>query len=235
MIPKVIHYCWFGGKPLPRSVKECIKTWQEKCPDYQIIEWNEKNFDVNSHPFMKTAYETKAWAFVSDYARLKVIYENGGFYLDTDVELLKSLDELCENKCYFGIEQNNCIVATGLGFGAEKGNKTIQDMMKEYDITKFLNGERKKFACPILNTRVLERKGFVKENKLQNLGDVVIYPAEYFDPIAPANTVNLMSENTISIHHYSATWTSKSNRLKRVIINSIGQERISKFKELIKR
>lgn len=234
MIPKVIHYCWFGGNTLPKSVKACIKSWKEKCPDYKIIEWNESNFDVNAHPFIKAAYEAKAWAFVSDYARLRIVYDNGGFYLDTDVELLKSLDSLCEEKCYFGIEQDICAVATGLGFGAEKENKTVLDMLEEYDKIKFLNEEREKIACPILNTRVLEQKGFVKENKLQNLGDVVIYPSEYFDPIAPGKTQNLTSEKTISIHHYSATWTSKSNQLKRRIINVIGQEKISNIKHFIK-
>lgn len=235
MIPKVIHYCWFGGNPLPKSVKECIKSWKEQCPDYDIIEWNESNFDVNSHPFVRAAYEAKAWAFVSDYVRLKVVYENGGVYLDTDVELLKKLDSLLEEKCYFGIQQEGLFVATGLGFGAEKGNKTISNMLKEYDVVDFLNQEREKIACPILNTRVLEKYGFLRENRLQTMEGVTIYPSEFFDPISPGNTRNLISENTISIHHYSATWTSKSNRLKRVIINSIGQERISKFKELIKR
>ncbi len=91
MIPKMIHYCWFGGKPLPKDVLDCIKTWKKYCPDYEIKRWDESNFDVNSHPFMKAAYEAKAWAFVSDYARLKVVYDNGGIYLDTDVELLKNL------------------------------------------------------------------------------------------------------------------------------------------------
>lgn len=235
MIPKVIHYCWFGGNPLPQSVKACIKSWKAKCPDYEIIEWNESNFDVNSHPFIKAAYKEKAWAFVSDYARLKVVYDNGGFYLDTDVELLKSLDSLCAHKCYFGIEQDICAVATGLGFGAEKADKTILDMLEEYDRTVFLNNEREKIACPIINTRVLERRGFVKENKFQNLGDVAIYPSEYFDPIAPGNTKNLTSKKTISIHHYSATWTSKRNRMKRIIINFIGQEKIVKLKGFIRK
>lgn len=91
MIPKIIHYCWFGGNSLPSDVLKCIKTWEKYCPDYEIKRWDESNFDVNSHPFIKAAYESKAWAFVSDYARLKVVYENGGIYLDTDVELLKNL------------------------------------------------------------------------------------------------------------------------------------------------
>ena len=105
MIPKKIHYCWFGKNPLPADVKKCIESWKKYCPDYEIIEWNESNFDITQNPFMKAAYENKAWAFVSDYARLKVVYDNGGIYLDTDVELLKSLDSLLENPCYLAIQQ----------------------------------------------------------------------------------------------------------------------------------
>lgn len=104
MIPKVIHYCWFGGKPIPNDVKKCINSWKKKCPDYEIKCWNESNFDVNAHPFTKAAYEAKAWAFVSDYARLKVVYDHGGIYLDTDVELLKNLDFLLKYDFYIGIE-----------------------------------------------------------------------------------------------------------------------------------
>ena len=106
MIPKVIHYCWFGGNPLPKDVKKCIKSWKKYAPDYEIIEWNEYNFDINCHPFVKTAYEAKAWAFVSDFARLKVIYDNGGIYFDTDVELVKNPDFLLENQCYIGVQQS---------------------------------------------------------------------------------------------------------------------------------
>lgn len=235
MIPKIIHYCWFGGNPLPESAKKCIKTWKEKCPDYEIIEWNESNFDVNSHPFMKAAYEAKAWAFVSDYARLKIIYEKGGFYLDTDVELLKNLDSLCENECYFGIEQDICAIASGLGFGSVKGHSVILDMLKEYDELNFFNVEREKIACPILNTRVLKRKGYVKENKFQYLGNVVVYPSEYFDPICPWTKTNLICDKTISIHHYDASWLSVTQKLKIKIIGLIGQEKIEILKKFIKR
>lgn len=120
MIPKMIHYCWFGGKPLPKDVLDCIKTWEKYCPDYEIKRWDESNFDVNSHPFMKAAYEAKAWAFVSDYARLKVVYDNGGIYLDTDVELLKKPDFLLENQCYIGIQQPESLCTTGLWFWCPK-------------------------------------------------------------------------------------------------------------------
>ena len=121
MIPKIINYCWFGKNPLPTSVKKCINSWKKYCPDYKIIQWDETNFDVKSNMFVKEAYEAKAWAFVSDYARLKVKYENGGIYFDTDVELVKNLDFLLKNSAYIGIQQSEYLCNTGLGFGAEKG------------------------------------------------------------------------------------------------------------------
>ena len=106
MIPKIIHYCWFGGKPLPQNVEMCIKSWREKCPDYEIILWNENNYDINCNTFVRNAYQNKAWAFVSDYARLQIVYENGGIYLDTDVELLKSLNSLLDLNLFLGRQQS---------------------------------------------------------------------------------------------------------------------------------
>ena len=118
-IPKVIHYCWFGGNPLPKSAEKCIKSWQKYCPDYEIVCWNEENFDITQNRYAKEAYEAGKWAFVSDYARLKVIFDHGGIYLDTDVELLKNIDFLLRNACFFGIQQQDNMCATGLGFGAD--------------------------------------------------------------------------------------------------------------------
>ena len=119
MIPKVIHYCWFGGNPLPPDARRCIASWKKHCPDYEIRQWNETNFDISAHPFMRAAWEAKAWAFVSDYARLQVVYTHGGIYLDTDVELKQSLDGLLAHSCYVGLQQVGPLVATGLGFGAQ--------------------------------------------------------------------------------------------------------------------
>ena len=131
MIPKIIHYCWFGQSEMPTEYKRYIETWREKCPNYQIKEWNERNFDINSSAYAKEAYEEKKWAFVSDYARLKIIYDEGGIYLDTDVELIKSLDSLLSEKCFLATETTGYI-ATGLGFGAEQGNEIIKKMLEEY-------------------------------------------------------------------------------------------------------
>lgn len=169
MIPKIIHYCWFGGKPLPKDVLDCIKTWEKYCPDYEIKRWDESNFDVNSHPFMKAAYEAKAWAFVSDYARLKVVYDNGGIYLDTDVELLKKPDFLLENQCYIGIQQPESLCTTGLGFGAQKSSPVVQKMMECYDSISFTDQKKSTFACPWLNDKVIRSFGKVSNEDITYL------------------------------------------------------------------
>ncbi len=235
MIPRVIHYCWFGGKELPRDVQACIASWKKYCPDYEIRQWNETNFDVTAHPFVKAAYEAKAWAFVSDYARLQVVYDYGGVYLDTDVELKKSLDALLDNPCYVALQQVGNWVATGLGFGAEKGSDAVLAMLKAYDGEVFDTNRREQLACPILNTRALASFGVRYAEQVQYLPQVTVYPPRFFDPISPGDAKNLLCEDTVSIHHYSATWQSPKQRLKRRLIQSIGQERVMKLRGLFKK
>lgn len=235
MIPKTIHYCWFGNNPIPNNIKKYIKTWEKYCPDYKIIRWDESNFDVNCNDFVKKAYKEKCWAFVSDYARLKIIYDNGGIYLDTDVELVKSFDSLLENNAYFGVQQIDGKVATGLGFGAVKGAQIIKEMMEIYEKKEFVFNKRNSLACPILNTEVLEKHGFKKTDNILKLESINtnIYPPKYFDPISPGNTKYLMCDETYSIHRYTASWTSNKKRLKRKISNIIGQRRINAIKKFL--
>lgn len=233
MIPKVIHYCWFGGKPLPSDVKKCIKSWKKYCPDYEIKRWDESNFDVYQNEFISSAYKNKAWAFVSDYARLKVIYDDGGIYLDTDVELLKTLDSLLINKCYVGVQQQDLVINTGLGFGAEKGNIAVLKMLEQYNNLMFGKEIANKIACPWLNTKAINALGEYNLENITYLKDVTIYPPTYFDPIAPGDTINLLSDDTFSVHHYSASWTGKSNVLKRKIMRLIGQEKINNIKRFL--
>lgn len=235
MIPKVIHYCWFGGKPLPSSVKKCIKSWKKYCPDYEIKQWNESNFDVNCHPFVQSAYKEKAWAFVSDYARLKVVYENGGIYFDTDVELLKSPDQLLENECYIGVQQDGRFCTTGLGFGAVRHSSVVGEMLRQYDGLVYSPEKKASLACPYLNARVFEALGYRYSEEIRQCEGVTVYPSRYFDPIAPGNTKNLLCADTVSIHHYSASWTNPRQRLKRKLIILIGEERMHRLKKLIKK
>lgn len=237
MIPKIIHYCWFGGNPLPTDVKRCIESWKKMCPDYEIKRWDESNFDVNAHPFTKAAYEAKAWAFVSDYARLKVVCDNGGIYLDTDVELLKNLDSLREYQCYIGVQQAGHLCTTGLDFVAPKPNPVVQQMLRKYDEIVFSEERKTEFACPYLNNAVLEELGYIyNENEPVNLGRTLVLPPKYLDPIAPGEGMKLLRcEDTISIHHYSASWMGNKTRLKRRIIRIIGQENVSKIKQFCQR
>ncbi len=233
MIPKVIHYCWFGGKPLPLDVEQCIRSWKKFCPDYEIRQWNESNYDVGKHPFMKAAYETGSWAFVSDYARLDIIYNHGGVYLVTDVELLKDLQPLLELDCYFGMQQDRNLIATGLGFGAVKGHGAVKKMLEYYDNLTFSTERKVQLACPQLNSAALEACGFVREDKLQVVEGAHIFPCTYFDPLSPGRTRDLTGKDTVSIHHYSASWTSGKQRLKRKLIRLIGEKRIHKIKKLL--
>ena len=232
MIPKIIHYCWFGGKTLPSDVRKCIETWEKYCPDYEIKRWDESNFDVNSHPFMRAAYEAKAWAFVSDYARLKVVYNNGGIYLDTYVELLKNLDFLLENQCYIGIQQPETLCTTGLGFGAEKQNSVVSEMMKCYDSISFSNQEKNTFACPWLNDKVIRSFGAVNDSEITYLESVTVYPSRFFDPISTGNTKNLLCDETVSIHHYAATWAGNRQKWKRKFVRILGEKNVQKIKNI---
>lgn len=237
MIPKTIHYCWFGNKKISRELQKYMKSWKKYCPDYNIIRWDESNFDVNCNEFVKKAYEEKCWAFVTDYARLKIIYENGGIYLDTDVELVRNLDDLLTNDVYFGIQQTDGNIGTGLGFGAIKNSKIIKEMMEVYKERKFDIQNKNNLACPILNTEVLKKYGYKNSDNIEVIDfiNTKIYPPQYFDPISPGNTKNLLCRDTYSIHRYTASWTSFSKKIKRKISNIIGQTRINKIKKIMKK
>ena len=210
MIPKIIHYCWFGGNPLPESVLKCIESWEKYCPDYEIKQWNEDNYDYKKQAYTLEAYEAKKWAFVSDFARLDIIYNNGGIYLDTDVELVKSLDSLLENKCFLAIEQPSHYIATGLGFGAEKGNEAIKEMLDEYSGIHFrlANGIYNIMPpCPARNTAPFYKYGFNLEiDKPINLNGAMVYPPEYFCPFERKINELKITENTYSIHHFDLSW-----------------------------
>ena len=221
-IPKVIHYCWFGNGKMPPITEKCIKSWKKYCPDYEIICWNEENFDINANRYMREAYEAKKWAFVSDFARLKVIYEHGGIYLDTDVELIKSPDDLLENSGFMGFDEKG-IVATGLGFGAEKGNEIIGEFLSDYDDISFIlpDGSYDMTPCPDRNTAALKRLGMDTEKNDQTFMGVRFLRAEYLCPMDYYTGKKTITKNTYSIHHYCATWTSKvtkrTTRIKRII------------------
>ena len=178
MISKVIHYCWFGGAEKPPIVNKCIESWHTHLPDYEFFEWNESNFDVNACVWTKEAYDAKKWAFVSDYARLFVVYNHGGIYLDTDVEIKNehSLDNFLDDDCFLFFE-NEYVVASGLGFGAVKEHKLIGSMLGVYEKQDKFND---KILCPELNTQAVEEAlgGFCRSNVTQTFeydGKVSVY------------------------------------------------------------
>ena len=240
MIPKIIHYCWFGGNPLPESVLKCIDSWKKYCPDYEIKQWNEENYDYKKHAYTLEAYEAEKWAFVSDFARLDIIYNEGGIYLDTDVELIKSLDSLLDNECFLAIEQPSHLIATGLGFGAEKGNDAIKEMLDEYSGVHFKLSKgiyNTTIPCPAKNTAPFYKYGFNLEiDKPTLLGKATVYPCEYFCPFERKINELTITENTYSIHHYDSSWIPSDEKeiINKVIeydkTHSAFQTRIYKYR-----
>ena len=188
MIPKKIHYCWFGRKELPEKAKRCIESWKKYCPEYELVEWNEDNTNISLNPYTQWCYDNKKFAFLSDYIRLIVIEEYGGIYFDTDVEVIRAFDDLLDFKAFFGFETNE-FVNTGVGFGAEAHNPIVEQMIREYE--PLLDGKHGVIGCPHLNTNALLKFGLKQNGKLQNLDNAVVFPVEYFNPYdAPTGCLN---------------------------------------------
>lgn len=196
MLPKIIHYCWFGGKDKPESVLEYINTWKKCMPEYEIKEWNESNFNVESLHFTSQAYMLHKYAFISDYVRMKALYEYGGLYLDTDIKMLKSLDPLCEKGSFVGMEIWDCY-GTGV-IGANKGEDWLRRMMKYYETQNFIGW----FGLPhsIPNTQVLTK--MYPNHSLP----VTIYPIDYLTAKDWKTGEYMITDNTYCIHDYSKTW-----------------------------
>lgn len=215
MIPKIIHYCWFGGGEKPEPVKKCIESWKKCCPDFDIVEWNEHNFDISIMPFTAEAYEVKKYAFVSDVARLFAVYKNGGVYLDTDVELIGNISPLLCDRGIMGFE-NEKYVASGLMIAAEAGHPVIQAMIDEYKPLHFYDSEGKltPVGCPEINTLVMERFGMRRDGSEQFIEGIHVYPAEYFNPMDSLTGRITVTENTYSIHRYSQSWLPAHRRLR---------------------
>ncbi|HAO07959.1 MAG TPA: glycosyl transferase [Chryseobacterium sp.] len=216
MIPKIIHYCWFGKGEKSPLIKRCIDSWKKFCPEYQIIEWNETNFDIHSSKYCKEAYENKMWAFVSDYARLKIIYENGGIYLDTDVELLRNLDFLLDDTFFCGFELNTAI-NTGIGFGAVINSKIAKKMLDEYGGISFVeeSGRFNKTPCTFYNSNALIKEGAVLNNTFQTREDFTIYPTDFFSPKSYETGIVKRTSNTVSIHHFTSSWEDDKSLRKK--------------------
>lgn len=210
LIPKIIHYCWFGNNPMPKNYSQWMVSWKKYCPDYEIIRWDENNYDFSWSQYMREAYENKKWAFVSDVARLDVVYAHGGIYLDTDVELIKPLDDLLYQNCFFGVESGGWI-NTGHGFGAEKGHRVIKKLIELYSDKRFIkeDGRLDLTSCPILQRTVFEQLGYGFDGNMYLGDDFTIYPQNVFCPMNVYDRSISVNSNTISIHHYDCSWNDK--------------------------
>lgn len=221
MIPKKIHYCWFGRNPLPEDAKKCIASWRKFFPDYEIIEWNEDNFDVDSIPYTSQAYQAKKYAFVSDYARFKILYEQGGLYFDTDVEVIKPFEDILEKGGFMGREllaKDGGDVAPGLGLAVEAGHAIYKDLLEAYSKFSFLNedGTLNETTIVKYTTGLLRKHGLETTDKIQKIEGIVIYPTEYFNPLDDLTGKLTITHNTHSIHKYSRTWRPKRPLRKKI-------------------
>lgn len=219
---KTIHYCWFGRNQLPKSAIKCIESWRKYCPDYEIKEWNEDNFDCASNEYIREAYKNKKYAFVSDYARFKILYEHGGVYLDTDVELVKDITTLLENGPYMGCEENGkknffsrsqISVNSGLGLYLKPGNEIIKEILDFYEKFSFYNDDGSINTITVVKivTDILKLNGLKNIYGIQKIGDITIYPKHYFCPLDYYTGALNITDTTYSIHHYIASWQSEDD------------------------
>lgn len=243
MIPKKIHYCWFGRNPLPESAVKCIESWRKYLPDYEIIEWNEDNFDVNTIPYTAQAYAAKKYAFVSDYARFKILYEHGGLYFDTDVEVIRPMDDIIAAGPFMGYEIDPKKgkygeVAPGLGLGALAGMEFYRRLIEEYGTLSFLNpdGSLNQKTIVKYNSELLKEFGLGNTEGIQSVAGMTIYPKEYFNPLNDATGKLEVTKNTRSIHWYTKTWLNVSpmrQKLSRLSHRLFGVHTLAKIRKLL--
>lgn len=231
-IPKIIHYCWFGNKKKPNLVKKCLASWKKTCPDYKFIEWNETNFDVKSNQYVKEAYDKKQYAFVSDFVRLWAVYQYGGIYLDTDVELINSINPLLKNSAFFTSE-DDIHISTGLGFGAEKHHPLVKAILDDYQNVHFINPDKTldRTTCPIRNTKTVHKYygRTLHFDKKLTIDNVCFLPKEYFCPLDYETKELTITKQTYAIHWFGQSWMNPFEKFrktaKRFLTKIIGATR----------
>lgn len=225
MIPKTIHYCWFGGKHIPSEHLKYIESWKKFLPDYNIVKWDESNFDVNAIDFTREAYSVGKFAYVSDYARLRILYEHGGIYFDTDVEVIKPLDDIIEKGAFMAFEKTSFAgkdsilyvnVGLGLGFAVEPHNPIIREALDFYESHHYIypDGHMEQITIVKIITDILKRHGLSRSDVPTTIEGITIYPWDYFCPIEFMSSKLEITANTRTIHHYSASWMSWTDKLK---------------------
>ncbi len=234
MIPRVIHYCWFGRKPMPSLAKKCIISWKKYLPDYEIKEWNEDNFDVNTILYTQEAYKAKRYAFVSDYARFYILYHYGGIYFDTDVEIIKPIDDIIKRGAFIGCEtivkeDVPIYVNPGLGLGVEKKNKVLGDLLNLYSKLHFINADGTHNLKTIVQytTDILLSYGLQKKEGVQYIKNIWIYPKEYFNPYDCELNKMIITNKTRTIHHFAGSWFTKRERFMRFIEKKFGHRGVA--------
>jgi mannosyltransferase OCH1-like enzyme len=236
-IPKIIHYCWFGGGEKPDLVKRCMESWKRHLPDYEIIEWNETNFNLNKNSYVKEAYNSGKFAFVSDYTRVYALNKYGGIYLDTDVEVCKSFNDLLHHSSFWGFEQENYIATSTIG--AEKGNPLIKQFLESYNGIKFIkeDGTFNVLTNVAMITELLEWFGLKKNGLFQEIkGMGTFYPQTFFSPYDYINCQTFKTEKTYTIHHFHKSWLPYKARVKGkvkfLIAKLIGGHNIARLRKL---
>lgn len=215
MIPKKIHYCWFGRGEMPKLAKKCIKSWKKYCPDYEIKEWNEDNFDLDKYPYVREAYDNRKFAFVTDVVRLYALYTEGGIYMDTDVEVLKSLDAFLHHNAFSGFEDEK-YVPTGI-MASEKGGIWAKDNLNYYNGRHFVreDGSMDTTTNVITITNYMIAHGLKQDNTFQDFPNLItLYPKDYFCPLSWNGHEMQMTENTVTIHHFAGSWLPLEVQLK---------------------
>ena len=243
MIPKIIHYCWFGRGELTPLAKKCIASWRRFFPEYEIKEWNEDNFDVNCIPYTADAYKAGKYAFVSDYARFWVLYHFGGVYFDTDVEVIKPMDDVLEKGAFMGFEQLSPrpSVAPGLGLAAEPGMDIYRSIIDRYELMSFFssNGAINSYTMIPMVTDLLKERGLTGSGALELVAGISIYPPDWFNPFDDATGRLRKTENTRTIHWFAKSWLPAEpawkTRTKRLLRRLFGTERLTRLGQFLKK
>jgi hypothetical protein len=244
MIPKVIHYCWFGRGELPALAVKCIASWKKFLPDYEIREWNEDNFDVNIIPYTAEAYKAGKYAFVSDYARFWVLYRYGGVYFDTDVEVIRSMDEIIEKGPFMGLEflhdDGRFAVAPGLGLASESGMSLYREILEKYESLSFFlkDGRQNPYSMIPMVTELLAAKGLKCRGGIEHIEGIDVYPPDWFNPFDDITGRLRKTSNTHTIHWFAKSWLPNEPGwkvfAKRLVRRIIGTESLLRIMSLFR-
>ncbi len=235
---KTIHYFWFGGNPKSKLIEKCIASWHKYFPDFEIKEWNEENFDVRQNKYISQAYDAKKYAFVSDFARFKVLYDEGGLYFDTDVEVVKSFYNMLENEAFAAFETEKYIAPGLVIWAKEPGNEIIAEMLADYESSTFINpdGTLNQATVGVRFTSILENYGIKPDNgTVQVCGSFTLYPREFFCPLNDLTGVMNKTENTCAIHWFAKSWLDKKivyrSKITRVVHRFFGVDALARFRK----